>query len=131
MRDLGVTAAIKLQPAGALAGLAKREWKGGTSNGDVEVLALAGRGDLDRARALIDAARGRPEAEHQPDWRVVVAPVPRNVRPPTVAAGTRVAARTPPRCIRSRRAGGHVPAGHAGVLPGRLGEGGGPGRPGR
>jgi malonyl CoA-acyl carrier protein transacylase len=31
MRDLGVTAVIELPPAGALAGLAKREWKGATS----------------------------------------------------------------------------------------------------
>jgi [acyl-carrier-protein] S-malonyltransferase len=49
MRDLGVTAAIELPPAGALAGLAKREWKGA----DIEILAIAGPADLDRARELL------------------------------------------------------------------------------
>src|SRR3954464_8640004 len=54
MRDLGVTAAIELPPAGALAGLAKREWKGS----DVEILAVGSPGDLDRARTLLEDARG-------------------------------------------------------------------------
>ncbi len=49
MRDLGVTAVIELPPAGALAGLAKREWKGA----GIDILALAGPADLDRARELI------------------------------------------------------------------------------
>jgi [acyl-carrier-protein] S-malonyltransferase len=49
MRELGVTAAIELPPAGALAGLAKREWKGA----GVEILAISGPGDLDRARELL------------------------------------------------------------------------------
>jgi [acyl-carrier-protein] S-malonyltransferase len=52
LRDLGVTAALELPPAGALAGLAKREWKGA----DVEILAISGPADLDRARELIEAA---------------------------------------------------------------------------
>ncbi|SNS10343.1 [acyl-carrier-protein] S-malonyltransferase [Geodermatophilus saharensis] len=112
MRDLGVTAAIELPPAGALAGLAKREWK----DAGVEVLALTGPGDLDRARALIDAARGRPEAEHRPDWRVVVAPVRGTVSPADVAEGTRLAAGTPLGCIRSRREEVNVSAGYDGVL---------------
>jgi malonyl CoA-acyl carrier protein transacylase len=50
LRQLGVTAAIELPPAGALAGLAKREWKGA----DIEILAIAGPADLDRARELIE-----------------------------------------------------------------------------
>jgi [acyl-carrier-protein] S-malonyltransferase len=54
MRDLGVTAALELPPAGALAGLAKREWKGS----DIEILAVAGPADLDRARELLEARRG-------------------------------------------------------------------------
>jgi malonyl CoA-acyl carrier protein transacylase len=49
MRELGVTAAVELPPAGALAGLAKREWKGA----DVEVLAVSSPADLDRARELL------------------------------------------------------------------------------
>src|SRR3712207_9457506 len=49
LRDLRVTAAVELPPAGALAGLAKREWKGS----DVEILALTAPNDLDRARQLL------------------------------------------------------------------------------
>ncbi len=112
LRDLGVTAAIELPPAGALAGLAKREWKGS----DIEVLALAGPGDLDRARALIDAARGRPEGQHQPDWRVVVSPVRGTVSPADVPEGTRLPAGTPLGRVRSRREEINVSAGYDGVL---------------
>jgi [acyl-carrier-protein] S-malonyltransferase len=53
MRELGVTAVIELPPAGALAGLAKREWKGA----GVDILGLAGPADLDRARELLGAGR--------------------------------------------------------------------------
>ena len=49
MRELGVTAVVELPPAGALAGLAKREWRGS----DVEILALTAPKDLDRARELL------------------------------------------------------------------------------
>ena len=49
MREMGVTAVVELPPAGALAGLVKREWKGA----DVEILAVTGPGDLDRARELL------------------------------------------------------------------------------
>src|SRR5215207_8491137 len=48
LREMGITAAIELPPAGALAGLAKREWKGT----DVEILAVTAPKDLDRAREL-------------------------------------------------------------------------------
>jgi [acyl-carrier-protein] S-malonyltransferase len=51
LRELGVTAVIELPPAGALAGLAKREWKGS----DIEILALAPK-DLDRGRELLGGA---------------------------------------------------------------------------
>jgi [acyl-carrier-protein] S-malonyltransferase len=59
MRELGVTAVVELPPAGALAGLAKRDWKGA----DVEILALTAPGDLDRARELIATERSRAEDE--------------------------------------------------------------------
>jgi [acyl-carrier-protein] S-malonyltransferase len=52
MRELGVTAVVELPPAGALAGLAKREWKGA----GIDILALAGPADLDRAREQIGGA---------------------------------------------------------------------------
>ena len=51
LRELGVTAVVELPPAGALAGLAKREWKGS----DIEILALSAPQDLDRARELLGA----------------------------------------------------------------------------
>jgi [acyl-carrier-protein] S-malonyltransferase len=53
LRELGVTAVIELPPAGALAGLAKREWKGA----GVDILALSSPADLDRARELLGAGR--------------------------------------------------------------------------
>lgn len=112
MRDLGVTAVIELPPAGALAGLAKREWK----DSDIEVLAVSSPADLDRARALIEAERGRPEADHLPDWRVVVSPVRGTVSPAAVAEGTRLPAGTPLGRVRSRRAEADVSAGYDGVL---------------
>src|SRR5687767_1556883 len=112
MRELGVTAVLELPPAGALAGLAKREWKGA----GIEVLALTSPADLDRARELIDVERGRAEAEHLPDWRVVVSPVRGTVSQAEVAEGTQLPAGTPLGLIRSRREEVHVSAGYDGVL---------------
>jgi len=112
LRDLGVTAVLELPPAGALAGLAKREWKGS----GIEVLALTGPADLDRARELIAAERGRAEAEHSPDWRVVVSPARGTVSPAAVAEGARLAAGAPLGSIRSRREEVDVTTGYAGVL---------------
>jgi [acyl-carrier-protein] S-malonyltransferase len=112
MRDLGVTAVLELPPAGALAGLAKREWKGA----GIEILALSGPGDLDRARELIAAERGRAEAEHQPDWRVVVSPARGTISPAAIDEGSHVPAGTPLADIRSRRDQVHVSAAYAGVL---------------
>ena len=58
MRELGVTTVLELPPAGALAGLAKREWKGVEVDGKpIEILALGSPADLDRARAMIGAGR--------------------------------------------------------------------------
>jgi [acyl-carrier-protein] S-malonyltransferase len=112
LRDLGVTAVLELPPAGALAGLAKREWKGA----GIEVLALTSPADLDRARALIAAERGRAEAEHSPDWRGVVAPARGTVSPAEIAEGTHLPAGSPLGCIRSRREEVKVSAGYDGVL---------------
>jgi [acyl-carrier-protein] S-malonyltransferase len=117
MQELGVTAVIELPPAGALAGLAKREWKGRRAEGrGIEILALTGPADLERARELIDAERGRAEAEHLPDWRVVVSPVRGTVSPAEVAEGSPLPAGTPLGLIRSRREEVHVSAGYDGVL---------------
>lgn len=112
MRELGVTAVLELPPAGALAGLAKREWKGA----GIEVLAVSAPADLDRARELIAAERGRSEAEHLPDWRMVVAPARGTVSPAEIAEGTHLPAGTPLGCIRGRREEVNVSAGYDGVL---------------
>jgi [acyl-carrier-protein] S-malonyltransferase len=112
MRELGVTAVIELPPAGALIGLAKREWKGA----GIELLSLGSPDDLDRARQLIAAERGRSEAEHQPDWRVVVSPVRGTVSPAEIPEGSRLEAGAPLGCIRSRREEVSLSAGYPGVL---------------
>jgi [acyl-carrier-protein] S-malonyltransferase len=112
MRELGVTGVVELPPAGALIGLAKREWKGA----DIELLSLGSPADLDRARELIDTERGRAEAQHLLDWRVVVSPVRGTVSPAEVAEGTHLPAGTPLGSIRSRREQVDVSAGYAGVL---------------
>ena len=52
LRELGVTAVVELPPAGALAGMAKREWKGS----DIEILAVSAPKDLERARELLGGA---------------------------------------------------------------------------
>ncbi|HEV7187447.1 MAG TPA: ACP S-malonyltransferase [Blastococcus sp.] len=57
LRERGVTAVVELPPAGALAGLAKREWKGQQVEGrDIEILAVSAPKDLDRARELLGGA---------------------------------------------------------------------------
>jgi [acyl-carrier-protein] S-malonyltransferase len=112
MRELGVTAVLELPPAGALAGLAKREWKGA----GIDILALTGPADLDRARELIATERGRAEAEHLPDWRVVVSPARGTISPAEVAEGTRLPAGTPLARITSRRDEVNVSAAYDGVL---------------
>jgi [acyl-carrier-protein] S-malonyltransferase len=112
LRGLGVTAVLELPPAGALAGLAKREWKGA----GIEVLAVSSPADLDRARELIAAERGRAEAQYSPDWRVVVAPARGTVAPAEIPEGTHVPAGAPLGCIRSRREEVGVSAGYAGEL---------------
>jgi len=81
MRDLGVTAAIELPPAGTLAGLAKRELKG------VEVVALKTPEDLPAARDLIARHGGPPGAEPSVAFRVLVAPAAGTFAPGEVAEG--------------------------------------------
>jgi [acyl-carrier-protein] S-malonyltransferase len=113
LRELGVTAVIELPPAGALAGLAKRDWKG---IHDVEILAITGPADLDRAAELIAAERGRAEAEHSPDWRVVVSPARGTISPAAVAEGTALPAGATLATVAGRRETVEVAAGYAGLL---------------
>ena len=109
LRELGVTAVLELPPAGALAGLAKREWKGA----GIEIMALTGPADLDRARELL----GWPSVTDPGyDWRVVVAPARGTISPADVAEGTRLPAGSPIGCVRSRREEVNVSAAYDGVL---------------
>ena len=69
LRDIGVTAAIELPPAGTLAGLAKRELPG------VDVVTIKTPDDLAKARALIGSRPQHGQGEHTPEFRVAVTPV--------------------------------------------------------
>ncbi len=110
MRDLGVSAVLELPPAGTLSGLAKRELKG------VEILAIKGPDDLPAAAETLARHAGQHQAEHTPDWRVVVAPVRGTVRQAAVAEGADVAAGTPLGTVVSKREEVHVSAMYDGVL---------------
>lgn len=110
MRDLGVTAVLELPPAGTLAGLAKRELKG------IEVVALKTPADLPAAHDLLARHAGAHQAEHTPDWRVIVAPVRGTVQQANVGAGADVAAGTPLGTVISKREEVHVSATYDGVL---------------
>ena len=68
MRDLGVSAAIELPPAGTLTGIAKRELPG------VELLAVKTPADLEAARRLINSRPQYGQGEYTPDFQIVVTP---------------------------------------------------------
>lgn len=109
LRDLGVRALIELPPAGTLTGLAKRELPG------VEVIALRSPDDLPAARELI-ARTSAHQAQHTPDWRVVVSPVKGTFHPERIAEGSAVAAGTALGVVRTKRDEHHVSASYDGVL---------------
>ena len=93
LRELGVTAVIELPPAGALAGLAKREWKGA----GIEI-ARPDQPGRPRPRPRADRRRARPSrGRAPPDWRVVVSPARGTVSPAEVAEGSRLPAGSPAR----------------------------------
>ena len=110
MADLGVTTVLELPPAGTLAGLVKRELKG------VDIVALKTPADLPAARDLLAQHAGAYQAEHTPDWRVVVAPVRGTMQHAGVVEGADVAAGTPLGTVVSKREEVHVSATYDGVL---------------
>ncbi|WP_131747808.1 ACP S-malonyltransferase [Frankia sp. Cppng1_Ct_nod] len=61
MRDLGVTAVVELPPAGTLAGIAKREFKG------MKILTVKTPDDLPSARALVAEYTGSTTATNRSD----------------------------------------------------------------
>jgi len=126
LRDLGVTAIIELPPAGTLAGLAKRELRGA----GIEILAVKSPADLAAAGELIARSAPSHQAQHTPDWRMVVAPVGGTVRRTPIAEGTAVDAGTALGSVASRQGGQPVLAPYSGVLVEWLVEDGDPVDPG-
>jgi [acyl-carrier-protein] S-malonyltransferase len=111
MRDLGVTVAIELPPAGTLTGIAKRELPG------IELLALKSPEHLDQARRLIDDRQQPGQGEHTPDFQVVIAPA-KGVftRAEGIDEGAAVARGSHLGSVRTNRDEHEVVAGQAGVL---------------
>jgi [acyl-carrier-protein] S-malonyltransferase len=68
MLDLGVTGLLEMPPAGTLTGIARRAMKG------VETFALKTPDQLDDARAFIDKHGDSAHYDHNPTWRMLVAP---------------------------------------------------------
>jgi [acyl-carrier-protein] S-malonyltransferase len=126
LRDLGVTAIIELPPAGTLAGLAKRELKGA----GIQILAVKTPDDLAAARDLLERSAPSHQAQHTPDWRVVVAPTGGTVRRAGIAEGATVLAGTELGTVVSRQATQQVLASYAGTLVEWLVEDGDPVSPG-
>ena len=111
MRDLGVSAVIELPPAGTLAGLARRELRG------VEIVAVKTPDDLAAARALVARTAHGGQAEHTPDWWVVVAPSGGTFHPDgELAEGARVSAGSRLGAVRTKREDLQVSAGYDGVI---------------
>lgn len=77
MADLGASAVIELPPAGTLAALVRRALPG------VEVQALRSPDDLEAARVLVAA---HAVGDHEPDWRLLVAPLAGTFRAELVPA---------------------------------------------
>lgn len=111
MAEIGVTAVIELPPAGTLAGLAKRTFKG------VEIIKVNTPDDLAAARDLIARHGGAPSFEPTPQFRVVVAPVAGTFEPaPDLIEGAEVAAGQPLGNVTTRQGRTEVTAPDNGVL---------------
>lgn len=121
---MGVTAVIELPPAGTLAAIARRALPG------VEVVTLNTPDDLPAAQALLDAHR-LPQAEPQPAWRLLVAPIAGTFRSGRVPTGTPVQRRTPLGEVVAQRSTTPVEAPDHGVLVEWLAEDGDPVAPGQ
>jgi len=110
MRDLGVTAAIELPPAGTLTGLAKRELKG------VEVVSLKTPEDLAAARDLIGRHGGPAGVEPSVSFRVVVSPAAGTFAPCDIAEGDSVPAGAAVGQVMTRQGPHEVAASYPAVL---------------
>ncbi len=123
--DLGVTGAIELAPAGALAGLAKRALKG------VEVVTLNTPDDLDAALDLASRHGGPTGHEPSVHFHVTVAPAAGNFTPADLREGDLVKAGTPVGQVENRQGLSPVNAAHTGILAEWLAHAGDPVAPGQ
>ena len=73
MADLGVTGILEMPPAGTLAGIAKRYFRGRDMN--VETFSLNTPDQLDAAHDFCDKHGEASPIETSPTWRMVVSPV--------------------------------------------------------
>jgi [acyl-carrier-protein] S-malonyltransferase len=112
LRDLGVTAIVELPPTGTLAGLAKRELRGS----GVEILAVKTPADLATARELIARSAPAHQAQHTPDWRVVVCPAVGTLRRADITEGSALQAGTQLGSVLSRQPEQQVFTPYSGVL---------------
>jgi [acyl-carrier-protein] S-malonyltransferase len=110
LRDLGVTALIELPPAGTLAAIARRELRG------MEIVAVKTPADLDAARDLVAKTVHGRQAQHTPDWRMVIAPAGGTFAADGVAEGARVSAGSRLGAVRTRNGELQVSASYDGVL---------------
>jgi [acyl-carrier-protein] S-malonyltransferase len=114
LADLGVTGIIELPPAGTLAGLAKREFRGGTTP---EIVTLNTPDDLAAARDLVSRHDHAPSHEPTMAFVLAVATVAGNFRPlPDVEEGARVKAGQVLGHIVTRQGSAEVTAHDSGVL---------------
>jgi [acyl-carrier-protein] S-malonyltransferase len=111
MTDLGVTGVLELPPAGTLTAIAKRALNG------VETFALKTPDQLDDARAFCDRHGRPPQVEHNPTWRLVVAPAKGTFVPAAgVAEGGRISAQATVGAVHTQRDETPVTAPHGGTV---------------
>ena len=111
MSDLGVTGILELPPAGTLTAIAKRALPG------VETFALKTPDQLDDARDFCER-HGKPSpVEHNPTWRLVVAPAKGTFFPAAdLPAGGRIDAHATVGAVHTHRDKTPVTAPHGGTV---------------
>lgn len=111
MQDLGVTGILEMPPAGTLTGIAKRAFNG------VETLALKTPDQLDDARAFCEKHGATTELNHNPTWRMLVAPAKGTFRLESdLPEGGRIAPETHVGAVAGTRDETPVTAPHGGTI---------------
>jgi [acyl-carrier-protein] S-malonyltransferase len=111
MQDLGVTGVLEMPPAGTLTGITKRALKG------VETFALKTPDQLDEARTFCDRHGSHTDLNHNPTWRMLVAPAKGTFRVgDDLPEGGTIAPDTPVGAVASLRDETPVMAPHGGTI---------------